>query len=219
MSKVLVMPGSPEFEQTAKVIDLKTRRPIGEGVPTRTPAILVDEPPADPADLRGKTLMLNLAVCRGFQCGGFQLSMSRTFAVVDDRAQQEPIRLALQEGRLVDITGQDPKTGFKTPQGSVSKVTQEDTGLQAFVGRTSQGEFFVAIPKNKKQASKYELEIQRTGTLSAADLEQHAMGLSGITVEDVPLDAQGCILSPDSSPMRGKINGCTPRQKRKPVRR
>jgi hypothetical protein len=204
VDKLIVMPGTPEFAETTKVVDLASRRTKPLPVPDES--------------LVGRTLMLNLAVCRGFQCGGFQLSLHRSFAVVDDKAQQTPIRTALADGRLVDITGQDPKKGFKTKEGAVSKVEQSDTGLQAFVGRTAKGEFFVAIPKNKTQAKQYAREVQRTGTLKT-DPDQTTHGLSGITTEDIPLDAQGCLILPGSQPTRGKTSGRTNRPQRQSRRR
>jgi len=216
------MPGSAGFEETARGIDLRkpTRRSVFEAhlEPDAEP-IVPDEVRADPDTLEGKTLMLNLAVGRGFHCGGFQLSLHRPFAVVGVGAQLAPIQAALTDGRLVDITGQDPKKGFKTRDGSVSKVAQEDTGKQVFIGRTAKGEAFVAIPKNKKQASQYERDVKRTGTISNLDLSQAAMGLSGVTTEDVPLDAQGCLILPGSTPTRGKLSVVTSRPQRNSRRR
>jgi hypothetical protein len=222
----LILPGSSAFKETAQVIDLETRRRRGP-LPIVAPCVrpgesIPKDPPADPDSLEGKTLMLNLAVCRGFQCGGFQLSLHRSFAVVDARAQQAPIRAALADGRLVDITGQDPKTGFKARDGSVSKVDQEDTGMRVFVGQNAKGDLFVAAPTTRKQAKAFEREITRTGTLKSVDFARAATGLSGITTEDVPLDAQGCIVMPDSKPTRGKISARThptARSQRQPRRR
>lgn len=220
MSKLIVMPGSKAFKETTKGIELETAVRPGRVLEfVGTPKAVSGTPVQGGAEnLRGRTLMLNLTVCRGFQCGGFMLGMNRPFGVVDDNAQVEPIRQALADGRLTDITGQDPKTGFKTRDGSVSKVSQEDTGLRAFVGRNDKGELYVAIPKNKTQAKKFEREIKRTGTLVTQDLEEAASGLSGITTEDVPLDAQGRLILTDPTPIRGQISVRTPRRQRKPRR-
>lgn len=181
----LILPGSPEFQETTKVVNLASRRA------PRAP---------EPASLVGRTLMLNLTKARGFFCGGFQLSMHVPFAIVTEQAQLEPIKKALADGRLVDITGQDPKTGFKGTGGQASKVEVEDTDQQAFVTKKD-GQVVVVIPKNKREAAKYAREIEKTGAITITDrmaVDQATTGLSDITVTDLPTPLK----RPQSRPRR-----------------
>lgn len=187
MSSVIVMPGSKEFAET--LAGAKRR-------------------PKPPVSLVGKTLMLNTAVCLKFQCGGFSLGPNRPFAVVSPEAQQGPLLRALEENKLVDITGQDPKKGFKTRQGAVSAVTEEDTDKKAFIGRDGRGRMFVVTPKNKTEAKRFEREIRKTGTITSVDFEEQATGFGAITEEVVETSV------PEPTRKVAKKNGRSKRSKR-----
>lgn len=175
MSK-LILPGDPEFTKTTKVVSLAARRGAASS--------------GAPESLAGRTLMLNLAKVRGFACGGFQVSMHAPVAVVSEAAQQTPLRQALADERLIDITGQDPKTGFKGTGGAVAPVKVQDTGHQVFIVKRPDGTTVVAAPKDEAQAKDFARQLKKTGTIALPEDSIEAAptmtGLSGISVEDLP---------------------------------
>jgi hypothetical protein len=134
MSSLIVMPGSEEFKKTlASIAKAPSRRKLVE-----------------PVDLVGHTLMLNTALVKTFQCGGFVLGPNRPIGIVDEQSQQIPIRKALEEKKLIDVTGKDMATkGFKGTGGQTSAITEEDTGKKVFVGRDRRGNLYIATPKIK----------------------------------------------------------------------
>lgn len=79
-------------------------------------------------DLSGHTLMLNTSLVTKFQCGGFTLGSMRPFATVTSETQQVPLKRAILEGKLLDITGTDMAKGMKTRHGETSAIDEQDTG-------------------------------------------------------------------------------------------
>lgn len=169
MSNLIVMPGSKEFQETLNQTSAKPR--------SRTPKSL------QPCDLAGKMVMLNTALISRFQCGGLSLGPKRPMAMITSETQQDPVRVALSEGKLLDVTGQDMTKGFKGKGGETSPVTEEDTGKRCFIATDSRGNLYVATPKSKAESKRFEREIATTGTLQSVDFEPHFSGISDITEE------------------------------------
>jgi len=138
MSSLIVMPGSEEFKKTlASIAKAPSRRKL-----------------VQPVDLVGHTLMLNTALVKTFQCGGFVLGPNRPIGIVDEQSQQIPIRKALEEKKLIDVTGKDMATkGFKGTGGQTSAITEEDTGKKVFVGRDRRGTSTSQLPDPRLKPS------------------------------------------------------------------
>ena len=176
MSSLIVMPGSEEFKKTLAAI---------AKAPTSRRKL------AEPVDLVGHTLMLNTALVKTFQCGGFVLGPNRPIGIVDEQSQQAPIRKALEEKKLIDVTGKDMATkGFKGTGGQTSAITEEDTGKKVFVGRDRRGNLYIATPRSKTEAKRFEREIRTTGTLKSVDFETETTGLGSITEEVIESSEQ-----------------------------
>jgi hypothetical protein len=175
MSSLIVMPGSEEFKKTlASIAKAPSRRKL-----------------VQPVDLVGHTLMLNTALVKTFQCGGFVLGPNRPIGIVDEQSQQIPIRKALEEKKLIDVTGKDMATkGFKGTGGQTSAITEEDTGKKVFVGRDRRGNLYIATPRSKTEAKRFEREIRTTGTLKSVDFETETIGLGSITEEVIESSEQ-----------------------------
>jgi hypothetical protein len=176
MSSLIVMPGSEEFKKTLAAI---AKAPTSR------------RKPVEPVDLVGHTLMLNTALVKTFQCGGFVLGPNRPIGIVDEQSQQAPIRKALEEKKLIDVTGKDMATrGFKGTGGQTSAITEEDTGKKVFVGRDRRGNLYIATPRSKTEAKRFEREIRTTGTLKSVDFETETTGLGSITEEVIESSEQ-----------------------------
>jgi hypothetical protein len=176
MSSLIVMPGSEEFKKTLAAI---AKAPTSR------------RKPVEPVDLVGHTLMLNTALVKTFQCGGFVLGPNRPIGIVDEQSQQAPIRKALEEKKLIDVTGKDMATkGFKGTGGQTSAITEEDTGKKVFVGRDRRGNLYIATPRSKTEAKRFEREIRTTGTLKSVDFETETIGLGSITEEVIESSEQ-----------------------------
>ena len=176
MSSLIVMPGSEEFK--------KTLAAIAKAPTSRRKRV-------EPVDLVGHTLMLNTALVKTFQCGGFVLGPNRPIGIVDEQSQQAPIRKALEEKKLIDVTGKDMATrGFKGTGGQTSAITEEDTGKKVFVGRDRRGNLYIATPRSKTEAKRFEREIRTTGTLKSVDFETETTGLGSITEEVIESSEQ-----------------------------
>jgi hypothetical protein len=119
------------------------------------------------SDLLGRTLALNLSVCRKFTCRGFFLSPTRVAAMVDHEADQVALRTALLQGRLIDITDQVVK-GLNVNGSGHSTVKVEETGMKAYLGYDKDGRLYVVTPKDEAEAEAIEKEIRDTGTLKRA---------------------------------------------------
>jgi hypothetical protein len=139
-------------------------------------------------NLLGRTFMLNTAVATKFQCGGFTVGPLRPFATVTSETQQEQIRHAVADGKLVDITGTDLAKGIKTKHGSTSEIKEEDTGKRVFVGQDARGNLYIVTPKTKTEQKKLEREIKKTGTIKAnyAQAYSQVSSLSPIITEELP---------------------------------
>jgi len=180
-SKLIVMPTKAEIAKLGK------STPASNGPASVVLAGVTKVKTGD--NLLGRTFMLNSAVTTKFQCGGFTVGPMRPFATVTQDTQQEPVRRAIAEGKLVDITGSDRAKGIKTRQGETTEVKEEDTGKKVFVGQDSHGNLYVVTPKNKTEQKKLEREIKKTGTIKAAKYakaaENQISSISPIVTEEL----------------------------------
>ena len=165
------MPGSREFNETIATTTQKKK--------SRTPKLL------EPVDLIGHTLMLNTALIGKFQCGGFVLGPHRPLAIVDHNAQQFPLRAALAKNELLDVTGQDMTKGYKGKGGETSAVSEQDTGKRVFVATDRRGNLYVATPRTKAEAKKFETELRKTGRIKSIDFSRDMTGFAGGITEEV----------------------------------
>lgn len=171
----LILPGSEDFKST--LANLAGKKPASSPLSSRAKKVV---------DLVGHTLMLNTALAKTFQCGGFALGPNRPLDVVTEQAQQEPLRRALAEHKLIDVTGKDMATkGFKAKGGQTSAISEEETEAKVFLGRDRRGNLYIATPKSKTEAKRMEREIRATGTLKGRDYEAERTGLSPITEEEI----------------------------------
>jgi hypothetical protein len=169
MSNLIVMPGSKEFEETLAKVSKKPKSSKSK----------------QPVDLIGRTLMLNSALIKVFQCGGFSLGPAHPVGIVDYRAQQGPIQRALDEGKLVDVTGKDMTKGIKGKGGQTTAVSEEDTGKRVFVATNKRGDLFIATPRNDKERAKFETQLRKKGKLTGIDFTKDATGIFGGITEEV----------------------------------
>lgn len=124
--------------------------------------MLIELPQAE--DLVGRTLALNLTVCRKFTCRGFALSPTRAAAVVDDEADQAALRSALARGQLLDLTNHGVKEQ-KIGDIGLGSAKEEDTGKRVFLGRDEHGNLFVVTSSDPVEIEAIEEELRTTGTL------------------------------------------------------
>jgi hypothetical protein len=118
-------------------------------------------PPVNLTQLIGKLLMLNGAIAPKFQCGGFSVNPSRMVDVVTERTQLMPIKIALENGILIDVSSNSLVTkGFELKNSSTSNVREEDTDKKAFVGRDEFGRMFVIVPKDDEEKKKLDQRQQ-----------------------------------------------------------
>lgn len=167
MSKLIVMPGER-----------------AEALP---PAIKADKLDINQGELLGHLLMLNLDRASHFSCGGFQVSKRYPTSTVTTQTQLEPIRRALKEGKLIDVTGSDIRKGVKTKTGEASALKVEDTGVKVYMGQNAKGDTFVVAPKTKKEQKRIEKLIKTTGTVPGEYtlVDENTSGLSSIKTEDI----------------------------------
>jgi hypothetical protein len=138
------------------------------------------------SDYSGRMLLLNLERVQRFQCPGFTLSKNNYYQIVPCYTETNPslheamnraLNIAILDGRLIDITGQDVK-GLKMAGGEHTPVQEEDTGSRVFMATDKHGNLFVVAPKDKEEEAKYIEEIKTTGTLKL-DYE-HALNVEKI---------------------------------------
>ena len=166
----LILPGSEAYTTSIESIDLtkpKNNNVLGEVV-----------------NLEGRTVMLNTARIKTFQCGGLALGFRRPFAIIDHRVQQEPVRRALSEGILLDVTDQDMTKGFKHEGGETTAIAEEDTGLRVYMGKDDVGNVYLVTPKDAEQKEQFEKEIIEFGFIRSVEFEQPT-GISSIAEEDL----------------------------------
>jgi hypothetical protein len=144
-----------------------------------------------PESLDGRVYMLDITKARTFQCGGFCVNAKNFIATATKQTQVEPIKKALKEGILTDITDNDlVKTGFKVGQTSTSPVETNDTGNMAFVKKLSDGRKVLVVPKDEEHRERIKKQIAETGDFELEASEDDTSSLSGITVEPVKEDKQ-----------------------------
>jgi hypothetical protein len=135
-----------------------------------------------PQDLTGHILALNPEKGVRFQCGGFQLAIpSRPYATVTHETQQEPVRRALLEGRLIDITNQNLaglKVGdsFQTPAKEA-----EEKGHKVYLATGTDGSLLVICPKDEAEEAHFEEQIRLHGRLTADNFKVSDQPLGGLT--------------------------------------
>jgi hypothetical protein len=131
-------------------------------------------------DLTGRILAINPQVCQRFSCGGFQLALpSRPFGTVSHESQQEPLRRALIEGRLIDITDQN-LTGLR--QGDTFHTPAKesaDKGIKVYLQVGSDGSLLVVSPKDDEEEKKFEQEIKESGHIIPSDFKVAEARLDG----------------------------------------
>jgi hypothetical protein len=166
--------------------------------------VLPSEPTAFDGPLEGRVLMLNTAVKPRFQCYGFSVTRNSPIQIVPKFAQEFPLRQALQEKVLLDVTGTEAAGGgvgkvvADIEKAIKSKVLDpvkegEEIGPRVLVGTDAQGNSYMITPKDEADYQRMMLEIQTTGTLRIEKPKAKTptdspffTGLSAITVEDLP---------------------------------
>src|ERR1017187_1544384 len=113
-----------------------------------------------PESFTGRILALNPEKARRFQCGGYWLGTAQPHARVPEGAQPAPIRAALDDGRLLDITDQlaSYKKGHSLiVQGSeIGQARQiEVTDKKIYFVRKG-GETCALIPESVEQGAELE---------------------------------------------------------------
>ena len=147
--------------------------------------------------LTGRALMLNTTKAPRFQCYGFSVSRNNPIQTVPEFAQELPLRTALADGRLIDITGREDvgtTTKFITEiekavkQGNLTKVEDgEEVGPPLLVGKDSKGNAYFIIPKDYADYARMQAEIEATGSLRVEKPKSsHYTGLSSIYEEPLP---------------------------------
>jgi hypothetical protein len=115
--------------------------------------------------IAGRVLALNPEKARRFQCGGFWLSFRQSYARVPQEAQFSPIRAALADGRLIDIT--DQLESYK--KGGSIVVHGSEIGPAADLGDTGKKVYFLRkdgttcalIPETPEQGEELERQAVR----------------------------------------------------------
>lgn len=166
MSKLIVMPGDRA---------------------AASPAIKPENMSLDQAELLGHVLMLNVEAASHFACGGFQVSRKTPTATVSPLTQLGPIRLALQQKKLIDVTGMDLQKGIKTKEGEASGLKITDTKHKVYIGQDSKGNTYVTAAKTQKEQKKLEGLIKKTGTIPGEYVmsTDAVSGFKGIQVSDI----------------------------------
>lgn len=145
--------------------------------------------------LVGRTLTLNLAKCRRFQCGGFQVGPNNPTSIVSPEAQTDQIARALADGRLLDITDHVSK-GIKTDLIEQTGIQEEETTLKAYLATDAAGNRYTVIPKDKDEQERFEQEIANTGTLRlefAQGQNSQVPVLSQVKVDEIDPRIRGLI--------------------------
>ena len=115
-------------------------------------------------DLTGRILAINTMKTKRFACGGFSVNVHNPSAVVGTNAQHDQIRMALVDGRLLDITDQNNE-GLDLRGARHTKPVLEDTGEKVFITVGLNGAMSIAIPKDKEELEQFEHKIEEQGVL------------------------------------------------------
>lgn len=161
--------------------------PILEGPPPSDSLLIEKEEPI-PADLTGRTLMLNMERAQKFQCAYFLVTARRSYATVSpdcQRVSYKSLRQAIERGILIDVT--DGKKGIRFNGSMVSGVHNEvdATKRRIFMGTDKYGKRYVVIPKTAEEETQYLKEIEETGTIQSVDWkEAEDVNMSPIKIYD-----------------------------------
>lgn len=165
---------------------------------------LIILPGSTPKDtpLVDRVMMLDTNKAPKFQCFGFFVSRNSPIAIVTRDAQEGPIRTALEDGRLMDITGTrtEASGGFSkmfneldhaVKSKSMSPVqVGEEIGPRVIIGKDSNGNSYFITPKDEADYQRMQEEIRTTGTLRV-EKPKHTtpssipFGLSAIFEEEI----------------------------------
>lgn len=163
----LILPGSDSFDETVKEISGPTINTI-----------------INKENLIEHTVMLNTAKVKSFQCGGLSLGLRRPYGIIDSGVQQEPVRRALAEGKLIDVTGQNIAKGFKYEGGETSGVAEVDTGIKVYMYKDPSGQTCLVSPKDNEQQELFESELKEFGYIKSVNIEAPT-GLSSLFEEEI----------------------------------
>lgn len=154
----------------------------------------LDAPPAPTVPLVGRALMLNTEKAPRFQCGGFLVSRNNPIQIVSPVSQELPLRQALFDGRLIDITGQSD-AGALGGLNEVDKAVKDGTFVAGdhgaeetpiLMGKDNQGNSYMLTPKDPADYERMQAEIRETGHLRVAKPKPiQFTGLSSIYEESV----------------------------------
>lgn len=158
--------------------DLRPKHPTQAGIPILEgperveTSLFTPEDNVVPADLTGRTLMLNMERANKYQCAYFLVTCRKSYATVSPDAQRvshKALSAALMNGTLLDVT--DGSKGIKFGGSMVSAVKNEvaQGTRRIFMGSNPAGKRFVIIPKTAEEEAKYLKEIEETGTISSVD--------------------------------------------------
>lgn len=145
-----------------------------------------------PQDLIGRILALNPQSVQRFQCGGFQLAFpNRPYATVTHETQQEPVRRAMLEGKLIDITDQN-LAGLKSGDNYQSPAKEsEEKGHKVYLATGPDGSLLVVCPKDDAEEALFEEQIRTKGHLTVDNFKVAPAPLEGLVsrVDSTQADA------------------------------
>lgn len=155
--------------------------------------ITIESPTEGP--LAGRALMLNTEKAKRFQCFGFAVAVNNPIQVVPVQHQEVPLRKALQEGILLDVTSmKSAGVVDKTVQaideavksGLLEKVKEEDSGLKVLMGKDAAGNSYIITPKDEADYERMQNELKETGHLRVERPKRAQFaGLSGVYEEEL----------------------------------
>jgi hypothetical protein len=164
--------------------------------------VLPESAPVAEEPLAGKVLMLNTAVRPRFQCYGFCVTRNSPIQIVPAFAMEAPLRKALADKILLDVTGTDAAAGSHAKiiadidkavkAQTMSVVTEgEEIGPRVLMGTDEKGNSYVITPKDDEDYQRMLEEIQVTGKLripkpKAKEAAAATTGLTAIYEEDLP---------------------------------
>lgn len=138
--------------------------------------ILPGASPAYEGPLAGRVLMLNTDKAPKVQSYGFIVTRNAPIQVVPATAQEGPLRAALADGRLTDVTGTEASAGATGKiMSDIDKAVKartmslvkegEEIGPRVMTGKDPQGNTYFITPKNEADYERMQEEIRTTGTL------------------------------------------------------
>jgi len=164
--------------------------------------VLPESAPVAEEPLAGKVLMLNTAVRPRFQCYGFCVTRNSPIQTVPAFAMEAPLRKALAEAVLMDVTGTGAAAGShakiiadidKAVKAQTMSLVQEgeEIGPPVLMGTDAKGNSYVITPKDDEDYQRMLEEVRTTGSLriekpKAKAAAASATGLTSIYEEDLP---------------------------------